>query len=182
MTTEDIETYKKTVDDVGDRLRDLCDRWSRELAENERLMTEETVQKIHSVIGKSQLLRTSKFEQFRTFLNDAERKTIGKLVKLDDIRGFWETIHLQVDEVNKTFEELDALKKNKYVILDAVTVPDGVGMRKPTRKQPAPCKKPVVSASSNLKSFISAQRERKKLDGVGDGVCIAEKVPSNGHA
>lgn len=179
MTTEDIENYNKMVDNSSDRLRDLCDQWTNEITENEKNINEDVIQKIHSVIGKSQLLRNSKLKQFRAFLSDAERNIIGKPVKLDDIRGFWETIYIQIDEVNRIFEELSKLKENNYVISNSVTVPDGVCFKKPVKK--ILYKKPVVSASSNLKNFISAQRERKKLDGVDNDTHIAEKIPSNGH-
>lgn len=180
MTTEDIDNYKKMVDSTSDRLLDLCDRWAREVADNETNIDEDIVQRIHSVIGKSQLLRTSKFKQFRGFLDDAERNAIGKPVKLDDIRGFWETIYIQVDEVEKTFDQLNKLKQNNYVESNTVTVPDGVCPKKPVKK--TTCKKPTVSASSSLKNFISAQRERKKLDSLVDEIHIAGKIPSNGHA
>lgn len=164
------------VDSTSDRLLNLCETWNREINENEKNLSEEIVQKIHSVIGKTQLLRNSKFKQFKGFLSDAQQNTIGKPVMLDDIRGFWETICIQVDEVEKTFQQLDQLKSSDYTLesTDSVTVTDG-NPKKTTKK---PIKKPVVSASSNLKNFISAQRERKKEN--GDAVVIAEKA-SNGH-
>lgn len=149
--------------------------------ENEKDMDEEIAQKIHSVLGKTQLLRNSKFEQFRGFLSDAKTNAIGKPVMLDDIRGFWETIYIQVDEVQKTFEYLEKLKNANYskeLVSDPVTVTDGV-TKKPVNKKPPP-KKPAVSASSELRNFISAQRGRKKEN--LDSIFIAEKiVPSNGH-
>lgn len=180
MTTEDIESYGKKVDDTSNRLLNLCDAWSREIDENGKNISEDIVQKIHSVIGKTQLLRNSKFKQFRGFLSDAQQKTIGKPVMLDDIRGFWETIYIQVNEVEKTFEQLEKLKQANYVeqSIDTVDVANG-NVKKPAKKT-TQVKKPVVSASSNLKNFISAQRERKKEN--GDAIFIAEKVaPSNGH-
>lgn len=178
MTSEDIENFRNVVENTSERLLNLCDEWTREININEKKIGEEIVQRIHSVIGKSQLLRTSKFAQFKGFLNDAEGNTIGKPVNLDDIRGFWETIHIQVEQVKKSFAELNELKKNDYVELNTVSVPDGiVCAKKPVKKTVATTayKKPVVNASSNLKSFISAQRERQKLNAVSD------VIPSNGH-
>lgn len=181
MTAEDIDNYKKMVDSTSDRLLDLCNRWTREITENKDI-DEEIVQRIQSVIGKSQLLRTSKFKQFRGFLNDAEQNTIGKPVKVDDIRGFWETIYIQVKEVENTFDRLDKLKQNDYVESNiADTVPDGVCSKKSVKKTTS-CKKPIVSASSSLKNFISAQRERKKLNNFADEIQIAGTVSTNGHA
>lgn len=180
MTADDIEKYRALVDGTSDRLRDLCDRWAAEMERDERALNEEVAQRVHSAVGKSQLLRTSKFVQFRGFLEDAAAKTVGKPVLLDDVRGFWETIYIQVDEVLRSFDELDRLKANDYVVVEeSATVVDGAA-RKAPKKQPAAAacpKKPAAAASSNLRSFISAQRERKKLDEVR----IVETVPSNGH-
>lgn len=185
MTAEDIEKYKNAVDSTSDRLRELCDRWAAEIDGHEQTLNEEVVQRVHSAIGKSQLLRTSKFKQFRGFLQDAAEKTVGKPVLLDDVRGFWETIYIQVEEVLRAFDELDHLKANDYVVSSAATVVDGACPARRAAKKAAAAatcpKKPVVSASSNLKSFISAQRERKKLNEVAGRVHIGEKVPSNGH-
>lgn len=168
------------VDDTSNRLLNLCETWSREIDENEKNISEEVVQKIHSVIGKTQLLRNSKFKQFRGFLSEAQHNTIGKPVMLDDIRGFWETIYIQVDQVEKTFEQLEKLKSVNYVEQSNDTVDVANGNAKKPAKKTTSVKKPVVSASSNLKNFISAQRERKKDN--GDGIFIAEKVaPTNGH-
>ena len=47
MTTEDIDNYKKTVDSASDRLLNLCNRWTLEISENEKNISEEIVQKIH---------------------------------------------------------------------------------------------------------------------------------------
>ena len=144
---------------------------------NEKNIGEEMVQRIHSVIGKSQLLRTSKFTQFKGFLNDAEGNNIGKPVNLDDIRGFWDTIHIQVEQVEKSFDELNKLKQDNYV--ESCTVPDGVGCNKKSvrkRTASATCKRPVVSASRNLRNFITAQRERQKSN------AMVDTVPSNGHS
>lgn len=197
MTADDIEKYQKAVDDTSDRLRDLCDRWAAEVERGGPTLNEEVVQKVHSVTGKSQLLRTSKFKQFRGFLRDAADKTVGRPVLLDDVRGFWETIYIQVEEVLRAFDELERIKADGYVISSATTVTDGVGGLCPSRKvakkattttttaAAASAKKPVVAASSSLKNFISAQRERKKLNEVGDSgnssAPVSEKVPSNGH-
>ena len=181
MTTEDIEKYRKMVDSTSNRLLNLCEKWSGEIKENEQIISEEVVQKIHSVIGKTHLLRSSKFKQFEGFLNDAQHNTIGKPVMLDDIRGFWETIYIQVDEVDKTFEQLEKLKAVNYIEQSNDTVDvANENVKKPIKKT-THVKKPVVSASSNLRNFISAQRERKKEN--GDAIFIAEKVaPSNGHS
>ena len=177
MTSQDIENYKNLVDETSQTLLDLCDKWTREIDVNEKQMDEEIVQRIHSVIGKSHLLRTSKFVQFKGFLNDAQGNTIGKPVNSDDIRGFWETIYLQVEQVVKAFAELDELKLNNYVESCAVSTTDGVARsKKPAaviKKSSATCKKPTVNASSNLRNFISARRQKLNAE--------TDVVPSNGH-
>jgi hypothetical protein len=76
------------------------------LAEHEHEMDEERLGRIHSAIGKANLLINKKCNQFR----DLCKKSISGdandqyAVLNDDLAGFWDMISIQITDVRKSLE------------------------------------------------------------------------------
>merc|ERR1719411_2278557 len=86
-----------------------------------------------------------------------------------DLKGFWEMIFIQVEDVDKKFLNLEERKRNNW---EEVVIP--VKKDKAAKKISNIVKKlPSTAAkvaSSNIKAFIANQRKNSRK--IGDGACL----------
>lgn len=71
--------------------------------------------KIRAAIGKANLLVNQKFKQFEELCYEHMNPSVdGKLLKWEDLQGFWDMIKIQVDNVEEMFTELELIRQNGW--------------------------------------------------------------------
>ncbi|XP_033114728.1 serine/arginine repetitive matrix protein 2-like isoform X2 [Anneissia japonica] len=112
---KDGHYFLRVVNGQQSRIEDLCQRAEKNL---EKELTDEVCGIIRSAIGKASLLTNKKFKQFRGLCekninqsDDEQFKTMPM-----DLVGFWEMVMLQVEDVERLFQEVDNLEKNGWVL------------------------------------------------------------------
>ncbi|CAH1389817.1 unnamed protein product [Nezara viridula] len=166
--SENIETQKKSVDESGNigpealrakleeetsRLNSTADTWSKRHAEDCNSIPEHVKDEILAVVGQTRLLLSDKFQQFRTLIDNAlsEHKESVVVIKDDDLLGFWEMMYLEVEQLNKKYENLASLAENGWCPLEKQK-------RVNKTKKRVNTKKAAASASSKFKEFLRKKK------------------------
>lgn len=108
----DENKFRQYVNEEAERLGKMRAYWVNVLEGGEHVINEEVTGRIMATCGKANLLLTSKFKQYRTLCTEYENKS-AKMTP-DDMQGFWELILLQVNDVNKMFEECRLMEKSGW--------------------------------------------------------------------
>ncbi|XP_060068113.1 uncharacterized protein LOC132548278 [Ylistrum balloti] len=81
---------------------------------------EEVRGKIRAAIGKANLLVDQKCKQFQELCSEhIEPSADRKLLKVEDLQGFWDMIKLQIDSVYRMFAEIELSRQNGWKELNA---------------------------------------------------------------
>jgi len=140
----------------------ICD-WEEELATTEAI-PEEAKDTIITVIGMAKLLIAQKLTQFRGLCdkNIHTTKEEDPFVPTNmDLAGFWDMVHIQVEQIHTRFLGLHTLKRANWVF--EVKVPEKQpGNNKPKAKKSAPVNK---TSKPKVKSDAAKARDeaRKKM-------------------
>ncbi|XP_055951878.1 uncharacterized protein LOC129987909 isoform X3 [Argiope bruennichi] len=114
---EEKEGYKflNLIDVEKEKIQAQIKQLEEELATNTSL-SEEISGKIRAACGKANLLITQKFEQFRglCWKNIEENPSVPFYTTASDLAGFWDLVMLQVDDINSTFKEIEAMRQNGW--------------------------------------------------------------------
>jgi len=154
------------------RLTDLCDSWEKKLEINKEVISDVTEGELRCVIGQGRLVMAERFNQFSGLVDNCEFKQGEKETTCMDLKGFWEMIYFQVEDVDKKFAKLERVENNNWVDKEddlaegkfiSKTRKNSVGVAK---KRAAVVVKKVASAG--LKALIAAKR-RKASSSVGGG-------------
>ncbi|CAG0918279.1 unnamed protein product [Notodromas monacha] len=95
------------------RIEVLVDEVQQDLTSG--TVPEETCGCLRAAVGKARLLRDQKFAQFRSLCDknlkpsESEEKVLA-----GDLAGFWDLVWIQIDEINRTFAEIQELKSNNW--------------------------------------------------------------------
>ncbi|XP_014288947.1 disks large-associated protein 5 isoform X2 [Halyomorpha halys] len=171
--SENKEIQSKSVDDSGtigpealrakleeetSRLNKVADSWSKQHAQDSDSIPEDVKDEILAVVGQTRLLLSDKFQQFRSLIDNAlsEHKE-SAVIKADDLLGFWEMMYLEVEQLNKKYENLSNLAHNGWLPLEKLKT------IKKTRKKVNE-KKPAASASSKFKEFLKKKKGEETND------------------
>jgi len=140
----------------------ICD-WEEELATTEAI-PEEAKDTIITVIGMAKLLIAQKLTQFRGLCdkNIHTTKEEDPFVPTNmDLAGFWDMVHIQVEQIHTRFLGLHTLKRANWVF--EVKVPEKQpANNKPKAKKTAPVNK---TSKPKVKSDAAKARDeaRKKM-------------------
>ncbi|VEN44208.1 unnamed protein product [Callosobruchus maculatus] len=137
-----------------ERIEGICDEWNEYKNTN---IPEEAHDMIDSAIGLSKLLIAQKFNQFRGLINQCQIGGEERTVSCQDLHGFWDMVYLQVEDLNKRFDNLNKLKENNWreIITEKKVVR--------TKRQ----RKTKTEASSKIKEMIDAAKKKKKQEQQG---------------
>ena len=154
------------------KFRKCCKIWNKVLEENS---APENVQgQILSAIGQANLFQNKRFKQFKELIELHKDETAEKKATEEDLQGFWEMIHFQVEDVHKRFQDLEDLRAKNWEEEKAKTtnVEPVVPRAKTLKPQASKNKKPM--GVSKFKLFRQQQMLAKKsTDDAGkDGVMI----------
>jgi len=153
------------------RMTDLCDSWEKKLEINKGVISDMTEGELRCVIGQGRLVMAERFNQFSGLVDNCEFKQGEKETTCMDLKGFWEMIYFQVEDVDKKFAKLERLENNNWVDDQdeaithekcTITRKNSVGVAK---KRAAVVKK---VASAGLKALIAAKRRKASASVEGD--------------
>ncbi|UXI17781.1 Neuropathy target esterase [Sarcoptes scabiei] len=91
----------------------MAEKW----LEHSDQIPDECVGKIRAAIGKANLLLEKKFQQFQKICEDSmnqSNKDDQFKIENDDLQGFWDTMMIQVNDVNQMFDQLIKLKQHRW--------------------------------------------------------------------
>ncbi|KAK9508485.1 hypothetical protein O3M35_006031 [Rhynocoris fuscipes] len=148
------------------KLIDLRDTWLNKEKYNE--LPERIRDEILSVTGMTTLLVTSKFEQFKSLIDDfalqSNNSDVPQRIVADDLYGFWELIYIQVQQLHNKYEKLEKLMQNNWQ--EEKSKPSSKNKHnninaKRTRTK-KPMKKTIESGKSRFKDFLNKKKEENK--------------------
>lgn len=129
---------------------------------------------IDVALGQTNLLISKKFVQFRGLIDKSKDEDAENAVTCEDLHGFWDMMHLQVDNLDKRFENLEKLRANNWeeVVCEV--------KKKAVKKKGRPLKN--AKASNGLREAIQAARRKKEIaaENVASLEIVAgQKTPSH---
>lgn len=106
--------FRQQISKETERLTGLIDEWVTYKEEHLDAIPSEYMDLIDVAAGQTRLLISSKFEQFRKLTVQCEQGGKDQVVTPLDLEGFWNMVFLQVENCNKRFDRLTALKNNGW--------------------------------------------------------------------
>ncbi|XP_075166690.1 guanylate kinase-associated family member mars [Haematobia irritans] len=155
-TVEAVRYFRKQLQEEIDRLHQQCDVWEEYKAANlEKLQSANCDDMIDVAIGQTRLLTSKKFMQFKGLIDRCEARATGigdvpddgsektKNVEAVDLEGFWSMLGIQIDNLEKRFENLNRWKANDWLDPDET---------KPKEKKPKNLTKVKKAAAAPAKA------------------------------
>jgi len=121
-----VASFRTMVDAETRRLTDLCDTWEKKLEKNQEHISDITEGEIRCVIGQGRLVMAERFNQFSGLVDNCEFKQGEKETTCMDLKGFWEMIYFQVEDVDKKFAKLAKIENNNWIEDDEAIVSEKV--------------------------------------------------------
>jgi len=140
------------------RLTVLCEAWENKLKKNSENMPEIFQGEIRCVIGQGRLVMAERFAQFSGLIDNCEFKQGEKETTRMDLKGFWEMIYFQVEDIDNKFARMEQIETNKWIelIVEQPVVKQNKSERG-TKRRPVRIKS---EASAGLKALIAAKRNK----------------------
>merc|ERR1719336_1480209 len=110
----DIAYFRGLLSSETARLTSLCNAWEEKLEQNLSRVEEEVQGEIRSVIGQGRLVMAERFAQFSGLVDNCEFSRGEKETTTTDLRGFWEMIYFQVEDVDRKFQKLGEIEANNW--------------------------------------------------------------------
>ncbi|NXN98400.1 DLGP5 protein, partial [Rhinopomastus cyanomelas] len=170
----DVPYFRSILQSESEKLMAQCHQWDGKL---ELDIPEDAKDLIRTTTGQTRLLIAERFKQFEGLVNNCEFKRGEKETMCTDLDGFWDMVNLQIEDVNKKFDNLNKLQDNEWQPLD---VPSKAVVKK--MAVPKGVAKPQLggagraAARNRLAAVKAAMRDKMKHDGTADGA-HQEKPP-----
>lgn len=150
-----IFSFRKFVECETKRLLEKCEEWEK-IKQTERL-SEDVNGEISAVIGKTKLLTSDKFKQFKDLIEKCAQN--DPMIKIDDLQGFQDWVALEVDKIDSSFVKLEEGKNNNFAKKE-VDKPKAT-KTVVNKENKVPSKQPVgkPAGSSNMRAHILAARK-----------------------
>ena len=157
-----------------ERISHLCSHWE-DLASSETDISDDVTGEVRSVVGLGRLVMAERFSQFSGLVDNCQFKRGAKETTVEDLQGFWEMIYIQVEDVDRRFEGLKAIKENNWERPQAQRVSATKKVAKTGRSLSSNSRnKPAPKPSSGLKALIAAKRKASKSCSVEVTVTLGE--------
>lgn len=144
-----ILLFKNYITSETKRLLDKCNTW-KIICDKNTDIPQEILGEIYSVTGKTILLTSDKFRQFKDLIEKCEAK--DPLIKLEDLQGFQDWISIEVHRIEIDFNHLEERKKNNWAVEVPKTDENIVKVSRNVRKK---VKKPM--GKSNIRDHINGE-------------------------
>lgn len=106
--------FRQQMAKETERLVGLVDEWLAYKEAHLNDIPSDYMDLIDVAAGQTRLLISSKFKQFHGLCDQCEQGAKDQLVSPLDLEGFWNMVFLQVENCNKRFERMTALKDNGW--------------------------------------------------------------------
>ncbi|CAK8692320.1 uncharacterized protein LOC143462955 isoform X2 [Clavelina lepadiformis] len=111
----DVSYFRNLVNKERMKLTNLCDEWKQcQLEVTDSINVDRIMGDIRTVVGQANLIMDERFTQFQGLIDHCELGTSEKPVKCLDLQGFWDMVHVQVEDVDRKFAELKTQKENSW--------------------------------------------------------------------
>ncbi|XP_075557015.1 disks large-associated protein 5-like [Dermacentor variabilis] len=154
--------FRGLVEEETKRLTSMCRYWET-VAASEPDVSEDAQGYIRSATGQAKLLITERFAQFTGLIHICENNVGEKKTTCEDLQGFWDMVYLQVEDVQKKFDQLTKMQENAWQLgqwedADKTNVPN-IGLKANNVKTTKPAAKKFVPTAMQ-KARIAASRKR----------------------
>ncbi|XP_062562821.1 uncharacterized protein LOC134226219 [Armigeres subalbatus] len=154
---EKVVFYYNLVEKELQRLQKLCDLYKDDV-DNEEI-DENSKGLIIAAQGQTNILINKKLSKFKELVGHYERSWADQKVRTDDLDGFWLMVSLDLENLDRRFEELRLLKENNWQEIaeqpKTKKLKNGGGIKKRE-------KKPMKTKASGLADLIKKAREEAK--------------------
>ena len=158
---EDVKEFRDLLSKETTRINNLCQMWEDKIQTIPDDPDSELVKgELRSVVGQGRLVIKERFHQFSGLVDNCEFNRGEKKTTHDDLRGFWEMIFIQVEDVDRKFSNLSKVEANGWkevipvktvrTVSKSVSSVSDISTVKPKK------------ASSGLKALIAARRKAAK--------------------
>ena len=172
-----INDFRHLLRRETERISHLCSHWE-DLASSEANVSDDVTGEVRSVVGLGRLVMAERFNQFSGLVDNCQFKRGAKETTVEDLQGFWEMIYIQVEDVDRRFEGLKAIKENNWERPLPQRVSSVKKVAKTSRRisssSSSSRNKPAPKHSSGLKALIAAKRKASKSCSVEDTVTLGE--------
>ncbi|KAJ9575706.1 hypothetical protein L9F63_007465, partial [Diploptera punctata] len=155
-----VKKYELLKQEI-DRLNGLVETAEADLAKGESL-PEEALGKLRAASGQARLLIRQKLQQFEGLChkNIAQSAEEPFPTTCEDLAGFWDMVMLQVDHVDRLFEEITKLRNANWVEVKvpSKSIKDGT----PKRKTGSGAKRSPASSTKTSASSEAARKAREE--------------------
>ncbi|KAH1007122.1 hypothetical protein HUJ04_004395 [Dendroctonus ponderosae] len=159
---KDGHYFLKILDEQSNRLLALADRVDDDI-ENPNL-SEEIIGKLRSASGKAKLLVSQKIQQFKGLCTNNINQCAGEAFPTtnQDLQGFWDMVMLQVDQVDRIFEDIDTLRQNNWI--EDTTTKEEVKTNGASSKPRKIVSKPKMNAAAEQARKMREEQRKKMME------------------
>ena len=162
---EDVKEFRDLLSKETTRISQLCQMWEDKIQNIPDDPNFELVKgEVRSVVGQGRLIMKERFHQFSGLVDNCEFRRGEKETTSEDLRGFWEMIYIQVEDVDRKFlnlSEVEANGWNEVTPVRTVNVQSKFVSKSVSSVADLSKVKPK-EASSGLKALIAARRKAAK--------------------
>ena len=157
---EKILHFRSLLKAETERIGKLCEHWE-DLNKTVEDISEDVRGEVRCVVGLGRLVMAERFTQFSGLVDNCQLSRGEKETTVEDLRGFWEMIYIQVEDVDKRFDTLKIIQENNWQRPKPGKVSTATKKLK-ISKSASSEGKPAQKASSGLKALIAARRKAAK--------------------
>lgn len=142
-------SFRKYVECQTKRLLEKCDEWDQ-ICKNETSIPADVEGEINSVIGKTKLLTSDKFKQFKDLIEKCDKK--DPMIKIDDLQGFQDWVSIEVENMDQAFHKLEQSKQNNWQESKPKKIVEKIEKNVVNKENKNPPKQPA--GKSNMRAHI----------------------------
>jgi len=157
---ESLSTFRRRLEAETERLTRLCSRWEVSL-EDGLDIPNELQGDIRSTIGQAKLVLKERLAQFGGLIDRCELNQGEKLILCSDLKGFWDMIYFQVEDVDKKFNRLSKIECNQWkeVCQEPVKPAVKLSVSKKVKRGAVAAGRGRGQATAGLRAMIAAKRK-----------------------
>ncbi|KAL0280451.1 UNVERIFIED_CONTAM: hypothetical protein PYX00_001733 [Menopon gallinae] len=160
-----IFSFRKYVECQSKKLLDLCELW-KNMTKTDRTIPSDVQDEILSLCGKTNLLTSDKFKQFKDLIDKCENK--DPMIKIEDLQGYQDWVAIEVESLDHAFIKLEERRARNWKCETKVQVK----VQKENRPVQAKKTGKFQGVRSNIRQHILAAR--KKFQNDPDGTSTNE--------
>ena len=163
-TTQTASYFNRVVEEEHVKFKRNCEIWNKILEDGSAPVA------VHGdilcTIGQANLFQNKRFKQFKDLIELHQDESAEKKATESDLKGFWEMIHYQVEDVHNRFHSLEEMKLRNWAKEEKPEVEKlqtSFSKNAKTKSKPIPENKSTANkvVPSNFKSFRQKLKKNK---------------------